>query len=345
MAFIFMSNIVGVRYRQAGKIYYYDPGDLQIEVGNYVVGMTERGVELGWVVIAPYQVMASEVQGEMEPLIRLAEDDDIARNEELKAKAEEALTLVRERAAGLDQALKIVSAQYTLDGSLLSFSILAESQVNSRDLARDLTEELGVRVRFFDVGPRDAAKLAAARTPHYGVCGRCICCASWLTDFPNIAVKMAKVQNLPMDTFKLSGACGRLLCCLTYEYPLYEELRGSLPKAGQTVTTPAGPAKVNAVNILKQTVTLWFPEAKVVQEMTAQQLGYGTIVRPEDIQEDEEALLVRAVSRSNGAATEPLPVPDPVPASAGEADVDGQQGQRRRRRRRRRGGNRPQQQS
>lgn len=341
-----MSNVVGVRFRTAGKLYYYDPGDFALEVGNYVVGKTERGVELGWVVIAPYQVVASEIQGELEPLIRPAEDEDVARNDELKTKAEEALTVARQRAEDLRLPAKIVSAQYTLDGSQLSLFASADSQVDSRELTRDLAEELGVRVRFFDVGPRDAAKLTAERTPHYGICGRCLCCSSWLTDFPNIAVKMAKVQNLPMDTFKLSGACGRLLCCLTYEYPLYEELRGSLPKAGQTVSTPAGPAKVNAVNILKQTVTLWFPEAKVVQEMTAQQLGYGTIVRPEEIQEDEETILVTAAARSaaqqvNGSEEADAAATEPEGTNEGEA-----QGapRRRRRRRRRGGGNRPPQQ-
>jgi cell fate regulator YaaT (PSP1 superfamily) len=340
-----MANVVGVRFKQAGKIYYYDAGDFQLDTGNYVVARTERGLELGWVVIAPYQVIASELQESLEPLVRLAEDEDVERNEELKAKAEEALALARQRASELNLPMKLLSAQYTLDGSQLCLFASADSQVNNRDMARDLSEDLGVRVRFFDVGPRDAAKIAAARTPHYGICGRCLCCASWLTDFPNIAVKMAKVQNLPMDTFKLSGACGRLLCCLTYEYPLYEELRGTLPKVGQTVTTPAGKAKVNAVNILKQTVTLWFDEAKVVQEMTAQQLGYGTIVRPEEIQEEEEALVVTAAARSEARITPQdgnSVSPEPQPAEANGSESAGTAPTRRRRRRRRRGGNRQQ---
>lgn len=336
-----MPNIVGVRFKNAGRIYYFEPGDLELEVGNYVVAETERGLDLGWVVIAPYQVVASEHQQPLKPIARVAAPEDVEQKDRLRAQAQEALVLAREKAGQRQLPLKVVAAEYNLEGSLLSVFYTAEEQADYREVARDLAQALGGQVRFFPVGPRDEAKLMGARVPHYDICGRCLCCASWLTDFPNVSVKMAKFQNMPMDPFKLSGPCGRLLCCLTFEYPMYQELRGQLPRVGHMVTTPAGPAKVIAMDVLRQRVTLWFEDSRTSQEMTAEQLSYGTLVRPAELEEQEEVIVATAAARSAAVG-----VPATLPSSGeGEASpsatpLGAPAGHRRRRRRSRRRGNR-----
>ncbi|MFQ5880383.1 MAG: stage 0 sporulation family protein [Dehalococcoidia bacterium] len=297
-----MLKVVGVRFRKAGKIYYFDPGEQELEVGDYVVAETELGPELGWVAIAPYQVVTSEVEEPLKPIMRAAAAADLEQKERLEARAREALALAREKVAQRRLPMTVANAEYNLDGSLLRVFFTTQEHVNYRDVVWELSRSLGTKVRFFQVGPRDEAKLMGTRVSHYGICGRCLCCASWLGEFPNVSVKMAKFQSLPMDPFKLSGACGRLLCCLTYEYPIYQELRGQLPRVGEVVTTPAGRAKVVAVNVLEERAVLWFEEGQSSQEMTVQQMGYGTLVRPAELEGEEEAILVGAATGTVGGA-------------------------------------------
>lgn len=275
-----MENVVGVRFQEAGKIYYFEAGGFEddLVVGGYAVVETSRGIELGRVVIAPGQVLSAELTEPLKSIMRSASAEDIDRADDLKEKAHEATVIARERAHALDLPMKIVSAQYTLDGSRLTVFFTAEGRVDFRELVRDLGHHVRAQVQLRQVGPRDQAKLIGG----YGRCGRRLCCTSWLTAFPSISIKMAKEQNLPLNPSKISGQCGRLLCCLSYENDIYKRLKAELPKPDSWLSTPSGNARVLAVNAIKQVITLQL-ENMQVHEFTIAQLGLEVgVVRPLD---------------------------------------------------------------
>jgi cell fate regulator YaaT (PSP1 superfamily) len=323
---------VGVRFKEAGKVYYFDGGEYQLDVGNYVVVETSHGLEIGRVVIAPDQVIASEIKESLKPIVRRATEEDLARSRELKEQAAEALREAKAVASNEELDMQIVSADYNLDGSQITFYYTAAERVDFRDLVRELGSTLATRVQMLQVGERDRAKLLDG----YDVCGQRLCCASWQTQFPSVSIKMAKEQDLPLNPQKISGVCGRLYCCLTFEYEAYRELRGQMPKVGAMVSTPAGEAKVNSVNVMKKTVTLWLVDQHQVMEMPAAelQMQYGLTVRPVELVREIEAPL-KGIEGPDEAATEfeiaDTEVPEAPPA-AGEAPRQG------RRRRGRRGG-------
>ncbi|OGO43827.1 MAG: stage 0 sporulation family protein [Chloroflexi bacterium RBG_16_60_22] len=245
-----MANIVGIRFRRAGKIYYFDAGDIELQPGDYAVVKTSRGVELGHVVIAPGQVLASESQETLSPVVRKADAEDITKAEELEAKAEEALIECGKMINELNLPMKLLSAEYNLDSSRLTFLFSAEERVDFRDLVRKLTSRFKVRVELRQVGSRDEAKIIGS----YGRCGRHLCCTSFLTEFTPVSIKMAKEQDLPLNPMKISGACGRLMCCLAYEGEQYRAMKAKMPKVGQRVSTQMGEATVVSNNPLKETV-------------------------------------------------------------------------------------------
>ncbi|HJX12700.1 MAG TPA: stage 0 sporulation family protein [Dehalococcoidales bacterium] len=245
-----MANIVGIRFRRAGKIYYFDAGDIELRPGDYAVVKTSRGVELGHVVIAPGQVLASESQETLSPVVRKADAEDITKAEELEAKAEEALIECGKMINELNLPMKLLSAEYNLDSSRLTFLFSAEERVDFRDLVRKLTSRFKVRVELRQVGSRDEAKIIGS----YGRCGRHLCCTSFLTEFTPVSIKMAKEQDLPLNPMKISGACGRLMCCLAYEGEQYRAMKAKMPKVGQRVSTQMGEATVVSNNPLKETV-------------------------------------------------------------------------------------------
>ena len=269
--------VVGVRFQEAGKIYYFASGGHdELDAGAPVVVETSRGVELGRVVIAPGQVLNAELTEPLKPILRPGTPDDIDRADHFREKAREATRLARERAAALSLPMKIVGAQFTLDGSRLTVFFTAEDRVDFRDLVRDLAHYIHAQVQLRQVGPRDQAKLIGG----YGRCGRRLCCTSWLTAFPTISIKMAKEQNLPLNPGKISGQCGRLLCCLSYENDIYKQLRTELPRPDSWVSTPSGTARVIAVNAIKQIVVLQLENAQVV-EVTVAELGLSLgVTRP-----------------------------------------------------------------
>jgi cell fate regulator YaaT (PSP1 superfamily) len=318
---------VGVRFKEAGKIYYFDSGEFDLDVGNHVVVETSHGLEVGRVVISADQVIASEIKESLKPIVRIATPEDVRQARELRERAAADLREAKRRAGdeGLD--MHIVSGEYNLDGSQLTFYFTAPDRVDFRGLVRDLSSAFGTKVQLLQVGERDRAKLLDG----YDVCGQRLCCASWQTAFPSVSIKMAKEQDLPLNPQKISGVCGRLYCCLTFEYEAYRELRGQLPKVGSMVSTPAGEAKVNSVNVMKKTVTLWLTEQHQLMEMPAVdlQMQYGVTVRPKELVEQIEAPLREAAPTptAEAAATRP---PDEEGAT-GEGD-------RKRRRRGRRGG-------
>ena len=245
-----MADIIGVRFKRAGRVYYFDPAGIDLEVNNYVVVETTHGLELGQVVIAPKQVLANEMTGPLKPVIRKAEPEDVKHAEELKEKEREALAECGRLIGRLNLPMKLLSAEFNLDGSRLTLFFSAAERVDFRELVRELTSRYKVRVELRQVGTRDEAKLLGG----FGRCGRPLCCASFLSDFAPVSIKMAKEQDLPLNPMKISGVCGRLLCCLTYECEQYRSMKEKLPKQGQHVSTPMGEARVVEVNPLKEMV-------------------------------------------------------------------------------------------
>ncbi|MHB8575381.1 MAG: PSP1 domain-containing protein [Dehalococcoidia bacterium] len=271
------STVVGVRFQEAGKIYYFEPGGYdEIDVGSFVVVETSRGVELGRVVIAPAQVLSAELTEPLKSIMRPAIPEDIDRADDLRARAREVTALARERAAALGLPMKVSSAQYTLDGARVTIFFTSEDRVDFRDLIRDLGHQIHAQVQLRQVGPRDQAKLIGG----YGLCGRRLCCTSWLTTFPSISIRMAKEQNLPLNPAKISGQCGRLLCCLSYENDIYKQLKHELPKPDSWLSTPSGDARVVAVNAIKQIITLQMQDFRVVEFTVAQLAIEVGVTRP-----------------------------------------------------------------
>ncbi len=245
-----MAEIVGIRFKRAGRVYYFDPVDIDLEANDYVVVKTGRGLELGRVVIAPKQVLAEEVTKPLKPVVRKAEADDIKHAQEFEDKEREALAECGKFIAELNLPMKLLSAEYNLDGSRLTFFFSAAKRVDFRELVRKLASRFKVQVELRQVGPRDEAKLIGG----FGRCGRPLCCMSFLSEFSPVSIRMAKEQELPLNPMKISGVCGRLLCCLGYESEQYRIMKERLPKEGQQVSTPMGVASVVGGNPLKETV-------------------------------------------------------------------------------------------
>jgi len=327
---------VGVRFREAGKVYYFDARSIELDVGNYVVVETSHGQEVGRVVVAPGQVVASEIKESLKPILRRAEPEDLERTEELKKRAREQLAAAREEATGQSLDMRLVSGDYGLDGSQLTLYFTADDRVDFRSFARSLSTRFDTRVQLLQIGDRDRAKLVDG----IGRCGERLCCSSWLTSFPTVSIKMAKEQDLPLNPSKLSGACGRLLCCLTYEYDEYRQIKGGLPKVGARISTPTGEAKVLKINVSKETILLAIEGATGPVEMPLTQfrLMYGTAIRPKELTETFEKELFATEAPEQGALPPPERPPasavQEVPAPAPEATTGEQQPGRRRRRRR-----------
>jgi cell fate regulator YaaT (PSP1 superfamily) len=245
-----MADVVGVRFKRTGKVYYFDPSDIELKVGDRVVVETTRGPELGQVVIAPSQVLASEVTKPLKPVVRKADIEDVEQADKIKQKEDEALAECTELVAKLKLPMKVISAEYNLDGSRLTIFFSAEGRVDFRELVRELSHRLKVRVEMRQVGPRDEAKLLGG----FGRCGRPLCCASFLSEFSPVSIRMAKEQELPLNPMKISGICGRLLCCLGYEFEQYRIMREKMPKEGQRIKTAMGVANVVGGNPLEGTV-------------------------------------------------------------------------------------------
>jgi cell fate regulator YaaT (PSP1 superfamily) len=245
-------KIVGVRFKRAGRIYYFDPKDFELNLNDYVVVETARGLEVGRVVLASKQVPISEIEMPLKAVIRKAEAAEAQHSEETEKKEREALVECGKMVARLSLPMKLLSEEYSLDGNHITFFFSAAERVDFRELVRELAGRFRVRVELRQVGARDETKIMGG----YGRCGRPLCCVTWLSEFQPISIRMAKEQGLPLNPMKISGVCGRLLCCLSYENLLYRDMRGKMPREGQPVTTPMGPARVVGNNYLKETVVV-----------------------------------------------------------------------------------------
>jgi cell fate regulator YaaT (PSP1 superfamily) len=271
-----MADIVGVRFRRAGKVYYFDPAGIELKAGDTVIVDTARGMELGHVVIAPGQVLESAAAGPLKPVLRKANDEDLARARELEEKEKEALRVCGELVSKLNLPMKLLSAEVNLDGNRLTVYFSAEERVDFRELVRELAGRLKTRVELRQVGPRDEAKLIGG----FGRCGRPLCCAAFLSEFAPVSIKMAKEQNLPLNPMKISGTCGRLLCCLTYESELYRATKERFPRVGQRVTTPMGVAFVVGINPIKDAVMVEL-ETKANVEFSVNEVTPADEPRPQ----------------------------------------------------------------
>jgi cell fate regulator YaaT (PSP1 superfamily) len=274
-----MPDIVGVRFKKAGKVYYFEPGGLDLKPLDCVVVQTARGIEIGQVAIAPKQVLASEVTAELKPVTRKATEEDLKRSREASDREQAALAECSKFVTKLKLPMKLVSAEYNLDGSRLTFFFTAEARVDFRELVRELTAFFKTRIELRQIGPRDQAKAVGG----LGRCGRPLCCGSFLSEFNPVSIKMAKEQDLPLDPMKISGVCGRLQCCLAYEAAQYHEAKALLPRRGLTVNTPAGTGIVIGGNPLKETVLVEL-ESKAEAEFPLAQIQVKTQVPPAPIE-------------------------------------------------------------
>lgn len=247
-----MADIVGVRFKKAGRIYYFGSSGMDLSVNDSVVVETIRGLELGMVAIAPSVTQAEGISKPLKAVVRKAEAEDIERADELKKKEIEVLATCAELTAKLNLAMKLLAAEYNLDGDRLTIFFSAEGRIDFRELVRQLSGRLRVRVELRQIGPRDETKLMGG----FGRCGRSVCCATFLSELTPVSIKMAKEQNLPLNPMKISGICGRLLCCLGYECEQYRSMKTKMPRVGQSVSTASGAARVVGGNPLKETVTV-----------------------------------------------------------------------------------------
>lgn len=263
-----MYNVIGVRFKKAGKIYYFDPNGFQIDRDTNVIVETVRGVEYGQVVIVNKTVDEHDIVLPLRKVIRVADDRDRMMVEENKDAAAQAFGICQKKVAehGLD--MKLVDVEFTFDRNKVIFYFTADGRVDFRELVKDLASIFKTRIELRQIGVRDEAKMLGG----IGPCGRMLCCSTFLGDFEPVSIKMAKDQNLSLNPTKISGLCGRLMCCLKYENDEYETAKEQLPDIGEFITTTNGPAKVVGLNILERILQVELTEKDKVVEYTWEEL-------------------------------------------------------------------------
>ena len=245
-----MINVVGVKFKDAGKLYYFSPGKLHVEAGDNVRVETARGLEFGKVTMGVTKVNESELVAPLKNIIRIATEKDRKKHEENLAKKEEAMRLCQEKVDAHKLDMKLIDVEYTFDNSKIVFYFTADGRVDFRELVKDLAAIFRMRIELRQIGVRDEAKMLGG----VGNCGRGLCCNTWLSDFEPVSIKMAKVQNLSLNPSKISGICGRLMCCLKFENEVYTHLKKGMPTVGERIKTPDGMAVVTDVNILENNI-------------------------------------------------------------------------------------------
>ena len=277
-------EVVGVRFKQAGKVYYFAPGDIIAKKGDYAIVETARGVEFGEVWLPNTRVPEREIVLPLRPLLRLATPEDIQHNEDNRRREREAFAVCAEKILkhGLD--MKLVDAQYTFDNTKLLFYFTSAGRVDFRELVKDLASVFRTRIELRQIGIRDEAKLLGG----LGACGRSLCCSSFLSDFTQVSIKMAKEQNLSLNSNKISGACGRLMCCLRYEYDTYVEEIRQTPPVDSMVRTPDGDGIVIEMSPLAGTVKVRLNEKQDTPPKTYHRNDIKILSRPQNSEQDKE---------------------------------------------------------
>jgi cell fate regulator YaaT (PSP1 superfamily) len=264
-----MPIVCGVKFRGIGKVYYFaPPEDEELVADDLVVVETSRGRELGQIVFPDHEVGEDEIVGDLKPIVRRASSLDLLEMQRYCHQADAAVEQCRQEIESAGLLMKIVGAEYSYDGSRLTFFFTAEQRVDFRELVRKLARTFKTRIELRQIGVRDEAKIVGG----FGKCGRPLCCATWLTHFSPVSIRMAKQQDLPLSPMEISGVCGRLLCCLAYENNYYGQVKGRFPRIGRVIDTPAGRARVIKVSVLKETVDLLLEDGSTL-EMSAAQLA------------------------------------------------------------------------
>ena len=245
-----MYKVVGVKFKEAGKVYNFSTGPLSLKAGDHVIVETSRGQEFGTVVSNEVELNEEEIVAPLKDIVRKANETDIEKHETNLSKRDEAMKICQEKIEAHDLEMKLIDAEYTFDGNKIVFYFTADGRVDFRELVKDLASVFRMRIELRQVGVRDEAKMLGG----VGNCGRGLCCHTWMTDFDPVSIKMAKVQNLSLNPTKISGICGRLMCCLRFENEVYAKLKKGMPNQGERVHTPDGEAIVVDTNILESTV-------------------------------------------------------------------------------------------
>ena len=277
-----MVKVVGVRFRSAGKIYYFDPAECDMKVGTHVIVETARGVEYGTVMIAPREVADDKVVQPLKSVIRVATKEDEKQERRNKEKEKDAFKICLEKIAKHKLEMKLVEAEYTFDNNKLLFYFTADGRIDFRELVKDLASVFRTRIELRQIGVGDETKILGG----IGICGRELCCKSYLSEFAPVSIKMAKEQNLSLNPTKISGVCGRLMCCLKNEEETYEYLNSRLPNIGDTVTTIDGVrGEVQSVNVLRQLVKVIVEvnDEKELREYKVKELKFRPRRRKENL--------------------------------------------------------------
>lgn len=242
-----MINVIGVKFRDGGKVYFFNPGDFELKTNDYVIVETARGMEFGIVSGEKKQVQDNDIIKPLKPVVRIADEKDIARYEENMKKRDSTMEICQEKIEKHNLDMKLVDVEYTFDNNKIIFYFTADGRIDFRELVKDLAAVFKMRIELRQIGVRDEAKMLGG----IGNCGRGICCHEWMNDFHPVSIKMAKTQNLSLNPSKISGVCGRLMCCLKYENDVYSELKKGMPNTGEQIKTDVGLALVIETNILE----------------------------------------------------------------------------------------------
>lgn len=295
-----MVKVIGVRFRNAGKIYFFDPRDYEIDRGDHVIVETARGIEYGYVVLEGREVEDSKITQPLKPVIRVATPEDDAKAEKNREKEREAKNICLEKIKKHNLEMKLIDAEYTFDNNKVLFYFTADGRIDFRDLVKDLAAVFKTRIELRQIGVRDETKIIGG----IGICGRELCCHSYLSEFVPVSIKMAKEQNLSLNPTKISGVCGRLMCCLKNEEETYEYLNSRLPVIGDYVTTDDGlKGEVQSVNVLRQLVKVLVDvdDEKELKEYPAKQLKFKPKKKKEKVNiADKELKQLEALERKEG---------------------------------------------
>ena len=296
-----MIKVIGVRFRKAGKVYFFDPAGMEIKTGDHVIVETARGIEFGHVVLGNREVEDKKVVQPLKPVIRMATRADEEVERKNKEKEKEAFKICLEKIKKHDLQMKLIDAEYTFDNNKVLFYFTADGRIDFRELVKDLAAVFKTRIELRQIGVRDETKLMGG----VGICGRALCCHSYLSEFIPVSIKMAKEQNLSLNPTKISGVCGRLMCCLKNEEETYEELNSKLPNIGDYVTTDDGlKGEVHSVSVLRQLVKVVVTvdrDEKEIREYKVEQLKFRPKRRRDRVNvNDAELKALEALERKEG---------------------------------------------
>ena len=295
-----MINVIGVRFRPAGKVYFFDPAGMDIKTGDHVIVETARGIEFGHVVLGSRAVDESKVIQPLKPVIRMATAADEETERRNREKEKDAFGICLEKIKKHNLQMKLIDAEYTFDNNKVLFYFTADGRIDFRELVKDLAAVFKTRIELRQIGVRDETKIVGG----IGICGRPLCCHTYLSEFIPVSIKMAKEQNLSLNPTKISGVCGRLMCCLKNEEETYEELNSKLPNIGDYVTTDDGlKGEVHSVSVLRQLVKVVVTvgkDEKEIREYPVESLKFRPKRRRERVSVDAELKQLEALEKREG---------------------------------------------